>query len=242
MASTREWPVIALRLCGELVVIVVGVLIALSADAWLEGRQDRGAEVRHLQALQEDLVDSRTVLEESNRQRTRLFSALVRLAEEDLSATPPDTVARWVYDGLFSVESFEPQLTALVDLQNSDQLRLLTPAVRREIAELDRLVDELERVEADFLTSQQDLLDPYLVEHMPLAAILAVADSLPLSVQLPVNQDWSSLGRDEVRNALAFKLSLGKIATEFRRQIGEQIATLVDMIEERLEELGYGAR
>ena len=240
MASTREWSITALRLGGELMVIVGGVLIALSADAWLEGRQDRGAEIRHLQALREDLLDTQVTLGESNGKRMLLFSSLVRLSEEELAGVAPDSVARWVYDGAFSIASFEPQLTALSDLQSSDQFRLLTPQIRREVAELERLLGALGRVEADFVSTQQNLLDPYLVERLPLAEILAVADSLPLSARLSSAPDWSALQDEQIRNALAFKLSLGKVATGFRGQIAGQIDELLVMINARLGDLGSG--
>ncbi len=241
MTDARRWLRRAPRLGAELAVIVAGVLIALSADAWWDRRQERETEIRHLRALHEDLLGSLALLKESNQGRARLFAALERLAAGDLANASPDSVSGWVHVGLFQLENYEPQLTALVDIQASDQLRVLTPEVRRGIAELSRVIREHGRLQDDVIASQQNLLDPYLVERVPLAEILAVADSLPLSMRLPAEPDWSVLETDQLRNAIAFKLSLGKLATNRRIELERQMVLLRGLVEERLNELGRGA-
>lgn len=240
-ASPSRWWSTLLRLSGELVVIVAGVLIALSADTWFDERQERGAEVRHLEALREDIVATQAIMARSNEGRDRSSRALVRLAQGDLGAVPPDSAGRWVYEGLFSLDNFEPRLTALTDLQNSDQLRVLTPEVRRDLAELNRILDELERIRDDLITSQQNLLDPYLVANVPLAPVLTLADSLPLETSLPARPDWSALETTQLRNAIAFKLSLIKLDGLRRAELAEQLSRLVEVIDVRLVELGPGA-
>jgi hypothetical protein len=232
------WLKTSARVATELLVIIVGVLVALSADAWLQSRQDRQAEVRHLQALREDVEGSKILLQDSNRNRARLFASLVHLVDDDLDRVPGDSVARWVYQGLFLVAGYEPRLAALRDLQTSDQLRVLAPQVRRGIAELDRRLGELERVEDDFTRSQQGLVDPYLVARVPLAPILTTADSLPLSIEQVSTGGWASLRTQELRNAIAFKLSLGKVAGQRRDALLEQFDSLLSVIDLRLSDLG----
>ena len=115
----RGWIGVASRIVGELLVIVVGVLVALSADAWLQSREDRQAEARQLEALRDDVEESRALPETSNEQWTRLFASLVRLVDDDLDRIPTDSVARWVYDGLFLMAGYEPRLAGVRDLQTS---------------------------------------------------------------------------------------------------------------------------
>lgn len=226
------------RIGAELLVIILGVLVALTADAWRQSREERQAEANHLEALRDDIEASMTLLQSSNTQRARLFASLVHLADDDLDRVPGDTVARWVYDGLFLVAGYETRLVALRDLQTSDQLRLLAPRVRREIAELDRRLSELDRVENDFLQSQQGLMDPYLVDRIPLAQILTMADSLPLSGTGVSALSWTSLRTQQLRNAIAFKLSLGRVANGRRDALLAQLETLLSVIDVRLDELG----
>ncbi len=229
-----------LRIGGELAIIVVGVLIALSADSARESMQERRAEQRHLEALHDDLNESINLLAASDSSRQRIFTALERLLNEDLDATPADSVTRWVYDGLFQIASFEPRLTALADLENANQLSLLTPAVRRGIAELNRQLIHLGRLEDDFYRSQQTMIDPYLVRETPLTPILAVADSLPIDARIAASPDWSGLQAREARNAMAFKLSLGKLATTRRVLLRDHMETLQGLVGQRLQELDGG--
>lgn len=229
-----------LRVGGELAVIVVGVLIALTADSARESVQERRAERRHLEALHDDLVESVAILEASDSSRQRIFGSLELLLNEDLDAAPADSVSRWVYDGMFQIASFEPRLTALADLENANQLSLLTPSVRRGIAELNRQLVQLGGLEDDFIRSQQGMIDPYLVRATPLTPILAAADSLPVDARLPDPSDWSGLRTREARNAMTFKLSLGKLATTRRVLLREHMVVLQGLISERLRQLGGG--
>lgn len=235
--ESKSWSRRGFRLGAELLVIVVGVLIALSADAWWDQRQDRQAEVRHLTSLREDLKESLLLLDESDRSRASMMDALAHISSEDLDRVPVDSVAQWVYVGLFSLFNYAPQLTALADLRSSDQLRVLTPEVRRGIADLDRRMADHERLQADLTTSQQGVLDPYLVDHLPLAAILAVADTLPLTVRLAATPDWSSLRSTQLRNAIAFKLSLAKDSGRYRATLAQSMRSVIDLIDERLIDL-----
>jgi hypothetical protein len=237
--NLRRLPLLA-RLGAELVVVVVGVLLALSADAWNEERIERESEVRHLHALREDFTESQELLTEWADERTQLSAALFNLLERDLGDVPADSVGRWIFDGLWEIGSYQPRLTALRDLETSGEIRLLTPVVRRSIAEFSRRLGDLETIEADFTTSQQGLVDPYLVSELPLAPILAVSDTLSISQRLPARQDWTALGSTEARSLMAFKLSMANVGSDLRDELSEQLGLVLELIDERLRALGSG--
>ncbi len=71
---------------------MVGVLLALSADAWNEKRIERASEVRHLNPLREDFTESRELLTEW-------------------------TDERWIFDGHWEIGSKQPRPTPLRDLE-----------------------------------------------------------------------------------------------------------------------------
>ncbi len=54
-----------IKLVGNLVVIVAGVLIALSAEAWWQDREERDRELSYLLALQADMAEAGPVLARS---------------------------------------------------------------------------------------------------------------------------------------------------------------------------------
>jgi len=231
----KPWKAQTLRFSGELVVIVVGVLIALSGDAWRESLLERRSEARHLQSLREDLQESLRLLDASNAGFERLQGSLVRLLSDELSDAAPDSVARWVFTGLYQTWLYEPRLTAIRDLEASGQLQILAPTVRAAIAELTRRVADLDEAQADFATSQSSLFDPLLVTATPLASLLNLSDDYPVSLPLPLAVDWTSLQTAEAKNLVALKLSLARLGTRLRSSVNAQLDSLLTIVEERLE-------
>jgi hypothetical protein len=229
------------RLGAELLVIILGVMIALSADAWLQARNERSEEARHLQALREDFSESLKLLDAWHDEREVLSSALVSLLERDLDVVPVDSVGLWVYQGLWNIGTYEPRVTALRDLESTGELRLLSTDIRRAISEFNRRLGHLERLELDFIASQQGLVDPYLVTELRLAPILAMSDSLPISERLSAGVTWPELESSEARSLIAFKLSLAKVGTGRRERLAEQLDDLVTLIDDRLAVLGGSA-
>ena len=191
-----------------------------------------------LLALSEDFTESRTLLIDWQEQRAELSAALLNLMERDLNDVSSDSVGRWIFDGLWEMGAYEPPLTALRDIETSGEIRLLTPEIRRAIAEFNRHLSHHMTVEADFTTSQQGLVDPYLVSRLPLAPILAVSDTLSISERLAPRQDWIALRSDEARSLMAFKLSLANVAKDRGEQLLEQVEFLLRVIDERLMVLG----
>ena len=191
-------------------------------------------------ALHGDLVQSEGILAESDAQRARLLYSLERLLVEDLNSVPADSVSLWVYDGFWIIGTFAPRLSSLRDLQTSGEVSILSAEVRIGLAGLDQSLDELTSLEDDLTRSQQGLLDPYVTERMPLAPILAAADSLPIPDSLSETPDWSSLLTAQARNLMAFKLSLGKIGAQRRQRFRDELAALIEVLAGRLEELGHG--
>ena len=238
--SLGHVPLLA-RLGAELLIVILGVLIALSADAWLQARNERSDEARHLQALREDFSESLSLLGTWREERETISSALLSLLERDLAEVASDSVGRWIYQGLWNIGTYEPPVTAIRDLETSGELRLLSPEIRRGISEFNRSLGHLEKAEADFMTSQQGLVDPYLVAALNLAPVLAVSDSLLISERLPLRAAWETLATSEARSLMAFKLSLAKIGAGRRERLAEQLEALVTLIDDRLATLGVDA-
>jgi hypothetical protein len=227
------------RALGELTVIVIGVLIALWAEGWREGLADRASEETHLRALREDLDESLKLLHESNEGFEAMASALNHLLEVDIEATPADSIVAWVDRGLFRLYGYVPRLTALSDLESANQLSLLTPDVRRGIADLRRAVTNLDSYQEDFGISQQGLVDPFIVSRLQVPRIMAQSAGLSMSAERG-ESDWSLLMSREGRSVLVFKLSLVSLIRQNRAEVLDRFNALAPVIDARLAELGGG--
>ena len=86
------------RFVSEFVVIVVGVLAALSVDSWRENRTDRGLERRYLEQIVADSQENLRLIAEATALEQRhldVAESLWRAAQRDL---PPsaDSVGAWL--------------------------------------------------------------------------------------------------------------------------------------------------
>jgi len=227
---------LGVRLFAELAVIILGVLIALTADTWRESQQEAADGQRHLGALRDDMAESVAALRQLRATRDAIEHGLLQLLNVDLATASPDSVSTWMYQGLLRIGGYEPRVAALKDLEATGEVRLLSPEIRLGVAELSQRLGEFRRLEDDLMESQQGLVDPFLVSELPLASVLSAADSLPISARMTSPRDWDPLGSAHARSLMAFKLGLMKIATQRGEDLEEQMLDLLEQIEGRLSE------
>jgi hypothetical protein len=165
---------VAARALGELVVIVVGILLALGMDQWWSDRVDARTQHAYLTALHEDVATTINHLDGLIRE----FSAL-RDAASELSKQPPEgttlsnaQLIELMGAGLFEIESFENGLSTHRDLKSTGRLGLITNAeIRRSLARVDQTLEEIDNAEADLLATQHQTVDPFLVAHTDLTLV-----------------------------------------------------------------------
>ena len=123
------------RLSAELLVIVVGVLIALGVDTWWAGVQDRQLESAALESLSSELG----VAEDQLQDYVGRDSLIMRRADALLarSSLPADTLADLV-SGIFNTIPDEVRLRSYDELLSTGRLQLLRDReVRLALLEFD---------------------------------------------------------------------------------------------------------
>ena len=220
----------------EVVIIVVGILIALSADAWWQDRNERKAEEQHLLALRDDFMQSVELLSQSIASRKRQDDFLRHLIQDDAPSAAIPELGEWIYWGLFTIGSFEPQFAALSDLETSGEMRLIDdPGLRRSLAFLRQNYSTLVTLQADYSRSQAGLIDTFLVSQFDLAAILATFDPQTVGIEKEMVFDRKVLQAAELRNIIAFKLSLGKLVLDRLMRLQSTTERTLELIESRLK-------
>ncbi len=195
------------RLLGEFVVIVLGVLIALSADSWIQLREDRRDEVDHLEALSREFEESLVSLRENMTYKEKQIRDLGRLLSNDVGDLPRDSLNGWIYDGVYVTRGYVPVLSALRDLEASGELGLISdPAIRRGVALLGVRLETVSRSFDEYVFYHQTVIDPFIASELPVVGLLANRHGV--EIEEPVEPDWSLLNTDRARGLLVFKLSL----------------------------------
>jgi hypothetical protein len=119
-------------LLGELVVIVVGVLIALGVDAWYDGVVEARVEVAYLDQLLEDLAETESQMLAADASNAEGGASLAKLLAGFGSTVSPtsDSVRAWLGSARF-VDNPVPILSTAEALVATGDLRLIRDGTLR---------------------------------------------------------------------------------------------------------------
>ncbi len=217
------------RIAVEAVAIVGSILLAFAIDAWWQNRTERIIEINYLQALQDDLIRSLDYLSEDEVVQQRQVEYLEALLSTNSDTPDSDELRRWIDDGLFDVGTYQPQISALRDLESSGQTKIIrNPEIRQALASARQRIDSLEATQRDFQQSQQTLIDPFLVNNFNLSHLM-------LDSSGNYEAELSVLGTSDFQSRVAFKISLRGIVSESQSAVRESFEQALQLIEAELE-------
>lgn len=166
--SRQDWTAVFI----ELMVVVVGILVALQVNQWAQGREQRGTERTYLLRLKEDLqIEDERARDAEGYARDRLAAVglLDRMATNPTTAGSDPNGLPWAIETA-SWRSF-PKTNAFVynELQNTGRMSLIRSVVlRRALAEHYAHIAHDGQVGED-LAAQQDF-------DLATAGLLSLAD------------------------------------------------------------------
>jgi hypothetical protein len=217
------------RILVEATAIVASILIAFAIDAWWQNRTESIVEAQYLRALREDLNRSLQLLDESEASQRQQVGYLESLLLADSNTPFSDELRRWLEDGLFVVGSYAPQLSALSELESTGQVQIIqNQNLRLVLAAARQRMDGLEERQRDFQQSQQNLIDPFLVDNFNLSTLLPnrAAANEP---------DLSMLGTSDFQSRVAFKMSLRGYVSQSQNEVRAVFTEALQMVEAELD-------
>ena len=239
---------------SELVVVVVGILVALSLNAWWAGRADRSDEMAYLAQLREDLRTTEATMakaDSSMRQGPHRALTLLLRSFGTASRPPRDSLLSWLHTASW-VETPRPVLGTAEALVSSGSLRLIRDdSLRTAITTYFEKNEELLELQASILAdwsrfsyvlsdrhdfSQTRLASPEST-RTALAEGLDVKGLVPLGGWVsPFPLDVDRLYRDRLiysairgtanaAQGLAFqRRRMGETALELRRHVEKEVS------------------
>ena len=162
------------RAAAELFIIVAGVLIALAAQSWWEGRQVDEDRERTLGLLYDDLTRLEASLRDSvgavqvDSSIHRLLGGRPPQGDSALSAALAD--ALWDVGFEIGARDGENLLPAYADLKSSGRLGLLPDTVRNRMPGIELQLVILSRFLDDVVYHQQERVDALLYERFRIDA------------------------------------------------------------------------
>ena len=240
MTEPRKLPLV--RLSAEFVVILVGVLTALTADRWMTGLDEREREAVYLTQLVDNLVADSVLLAErveSGERRWRLAVGLLEGTVADSVSEPVVFLAAlerlgWHNPLEYSRETWD-------DLVSTGQLALIRdPELRRGLSALYNRIEWLAYIEEDIERQAARYEARSIGIQRPLVR-LCVGNALPpgSSVPLITDDDLYALPRALAADQ-AFASDLGQVAMYSQGQIGlyseilQQLTTVLSLLRSAL--------
>ncbi len=219
------------RLFAEFLVIVLGVLMALAADAWWDRVARAEDERTSLAALRADAAEVLGPIESAiAEEESRLHALQSLLGVPDPSAQLIDSVDAWIRVGLWQVASHEFDFDAYDDLVNAGQLELVTDSeVRTLLSAIQRRMGRFARDQAEASSAQVSYVDPALLTGFDLVRIIP-SDGVPPTN--PSREHQALVRTKPIRNLLVAKSGFTRGSLTRLQGLQARFETLVATIDE----------
>jgi hypothetical protein len=212
----------------DIAVVVAGILIAFSLDAWWQRRSDGEAQRVHLQALAEDFRANHEALETLIIAEDRIAESSLGLLEvsDKQNSVGPDSVWQ-LLAGVLSARRFEPSLGTYRSMQSSGMLAgirdealkasLANFSAQLEVRYYERFSDEIFVGLIRDYAGRLQFFAPYVLQTTDMNGLL---DRAGLLLQDPHFREYLALRHVAARD----------VATEYRR-LHEQVGIVRRQLE-----------
>ncbi|MFZ9003032.1 MAG: DUF6090 family protein [Robiginitalea sp.] len=169
--NTRKYLLYA---AGEVLLVVVGILIALQIDTWNEQRKERRAELEIIDNLRQEFQHNRKELDSilrvvsMNRDANRDLMGFFGRPKEELATLNIDSIV------FFSIEfqRFIPTQNALTDLLQSGRLQLIRDeSLKSYLYDWTRIMGQIDESYSGVKQKTEEDIVPYLSKRYPLKDI-----------------------------------------------------------------------
>jgi len=223
---------------GEILLVVIGILIALQVNTWNENRKIANEEQAILIRLVDDLklakADSERfiVREDEDINRLKLILGNPQEQAEFLRQPSQDLMfyaAEW--DLSFDI----PVILTYNDLQNAGGTgKIRDSGLRAELSEMSLRILMLESLIGDRLAVHQNRIDNIVEYELNFVPLLAAQKNLDDIHSGTPNDYIELMQKPRIRNLLGIKLDLTILVLNVRKDLDLQLAEVIEMVESEI--------
>jgi hypothetical protein len=220
---------------GEIILVVVGILIALSINNWNENRKKSIEEKATLSSLLENLNLSKTQSELLISEENKLKQSLIRILGIDSNDTKstsqiiPDSIFK---SAVWDLNSDLPTFNAYNNLKSTNKLSLIkNQKINEKFAELEFRLNKVKNALDDRLSVHQIRIDNIFEKDINFIPLLE--SNVPnINIENESKNNYSQLLEiKRIRNLLGMKLSFTQDVISFRENLDEEIKELIILLE-----------
>jgi hypothetical protein len=223
---------------GEIVLVVIGILIALQINNWNENRKLDKEEVLVLNSLHEDLELAKkqsetNILTEQELKKALIFIINFQSNKSELKkAMDLDSVFN---HGLWSLGGDLPVINAYSDYKNTGKIGLIkNKNLRKKFTDLEMSLNQLKEMTKDRMNVQQIRIDN--IAENDINFILLTKRSIPeLNIENEIVNDYNiTLNNFRIRNLLTIKLRMTDDVILFNEDLKLEILNIMTLIDTEL--------
>ncbi|WP_445752736.1 DUF6090 family protein [Polaribacter sp.] len=224
---------------GEIILVVIGILIALQINNWNEERKNANEEKQVLTSLHANLVhvqkQSKQFLEEENQLKMWIINLLGINKEihKNFNQTITDSIFKVA---VWDLQSDQPVFNTYINLKNTNKLSLIkSDAINQKFTDLELNQSKLKAMIDDRLSVHQIRIDDILEKDINFLAIVSSSvKGIDISNEKSTNY-FELIKNERVRNLLGMKLALTQDVINFRMVLDKNISELIYLIEKELK-------
>jgi hypothetical protein len=223
---------------GEIVLVVIGILIALQINTWNEERKDSIEERAILENLLENLKLAKQQSESLISEETDLKKLLIYVLGVETNSVEIDT--RTISDAMFKnavwdLQSDLPTINAYDNLKNTNKLSLIkNKNISEKFNDLDFRFNKLNNVLEDRLSVHQIRIDDIFENDINFIPIVKTNVSEINISNESINNYNEILSDKRTRNLLGMKLDFTQDVLVFRENLDTEMENLIVLIESEL--------
>lgn len=219
---------------GEIVLVVIGILIALQINNWNENRKDTIEEQAILESLflnlslakkqSEVLISEEETLKE---RLTRILGINSNHSEITLKTIPDSIFKSAVWD----LQSDQPTFNSYNNLKNTNKLSLIrNTKIIEKLTNLEFRLNKLNDILEDRLSVHQIRIDDILENNINFIPLVKTNIPTITIENEPKNDYYQILEIQRVRNLLGMKLTFTQDVIDRRNDLDFEIQNLINLI------------
>lgn len=225
---------------GEIILVVIGILIALSINNWNENRKDSIEEKAILESLLENLklskIQSELLINEEKRLKKDLIEIL-GIASNDNKTNSKIISDSTFKNAVWDLQSDMPTFNAYNNLKSTNKMSLIkNKKINEKFTELEFRLNKLDDILDDRLSVHQIRIDDILENDVNFIPLIK-SNVTNINIDNESKNNYSQLLENKrIRNLLGMKLSITQDVIDFRENLDEEIIDLKNLIEKELGE------
>ena len=222
---------------GEIILVMIGILLALQVNNLNEQRKDKIIEHKLMITLLKDLnkaeEEGREYFEKDSIQVKNLSDFVSSRIERD-SLLLLENADYLIMNGLWAVETSVPVIQIFEDIKSSGTTSIISNQnIRKKLAALDVHIVELQFQNEDRMYVQRTYIDPIIFNDLDYKAYVLSQSNNDINYETTTDYDRLILDR-AIQNKLIAKMNIGNSSIRMRNEYLNEIKSLISIIEKDL--------